>query len=216
MEVTLAELRAYSRVDLNDTSSNPKISDEHLNIFVNDAIVIWSSEAPFAAKATVVASGNEYEYPARCTRVWRVYGQFSTNGTDEFVKQATSDDMRGAWVSSSEPICFIPQYPIAGYYYLPRTPLADFIVYYGARRDRLADDATALDICERAWGIDAIRAYTAFKAHNPRSVFRARLEQFSGPADKNVGNPLHEEADRWLAEYKRIMQNHRQSPVLER
>lgn len=216
MEVTLVELRAYCRVDLNDTGVNPKISDADLNTFVNDAIVLWSSEAPFPAKVTVTLAANEYVYPEDCVRPWRVHGQFSASGTNEFIRRASSDDLKGAWQSESEPICFIPQFPEAGKYYLPRVPKADFTLYYGARRARLPDDVATLDLVDREWGVDAIRALAAYKVHNPRSVFRARLEQFAGPADKNVGNPLHEEADRWLAEYVRIMRIYRQASTLER
>jgi hypothetical protein len=175
---------------------------------INDAITLWSSELPFAVNADVEVAGNEYEMPDRCVVINRIWGDFTGDGVKEFVSKASRQDTQGAWVQDSEPIVILPDFPEEGKYYLPRTPQATFTLYYGEHRAIIdAEDAT-LDFGMRTWGLQALRALAAYYSHNPRSTFRADLAQWAGRTDLNVGNPLAQEAKRWLQEYERIMRTY--------
>jgi hypothetical protein len=204
--VNREDLRGELRIALGDTNeSSPKWTDADLNQCINWSIDLHTWELPFAANVEVAASGNSYDFPELAVSLWRVYGDFG-QGVNEFVGEADRTIFFGYWTQGDEPVCFIPHFPEAGKYYLPKAPSGSFTLYYGTRRAALDDDQTDLDLGHRSWSKEAIVKLAGHYAFDPKSTGRAGLEQWAQRIDLPVDNPLEQEADRWLAQYDRLME----------
>lgn len=211
MAVTLADLRDQLREGLNDTDdATPLQTDGFLNLCLNRAITLHTTELPFSAYQEFEAAGTTYDMPDYLVTIHRVRGPFNSSGDLQFVGQATRHEFSGVWVASSEPICYVPHFPERDKFYLPRAPTGAFTLYYGVRLPELAQEADELDVGHRLWSLYAIITLAGYCSFDPKSVSRAGLEQWAGQVDLPVDNPLEQEAARWLAEYERLMRTYAQ------
>lgn len=210
--VTLATLKSKQRVYLEDSEISDW-TDEALTVFINDAILMFTEEVPFSRSEDVVVSGNEYTMPDNCTQIELIWGTFSA-GVVEFIE--TGDLQLGVWTEGDEPAVIIPGFPDEGSYYLPQTPQGSTfkLIYWASIPGDLSANDDELDLGQRAWGEQAIRALAGYFAYFPKSAYRARLEQWADKQDQNVNNPLEQEAMRHLKEYNRIVATYVKSSVL--
>lgn len=206
MDVTLETLRTDLRLALADTGTNPKASDELLNMCIGDAITLWSSQLPFIRTAEVTLDGQSYRYPDNCAQVYRMYGPFASLDDPQWVLRATRAD----WQTGT-PVCFVPNYPVEGYYYFPTAPLGNFTLLWGEILEVPTSDAELIELGNRHWGKQAIRMLAGYYAFFANATFRSRIEQWETRLDKGVGNPFAEEAKRWLADYMRLMETYAQA-----
>ena len=209
--VNRESLRDALRIMLEDTDeATPKWTDAALNQCIGDAIVLHTTEVPFAASESVAVSGNTYDYPDLAVRVHRV--QATIDSASRFIDEADRDIFMGLWETGDEPVCFIPNYPAEGQYYLPRTPGGSTMtVFYGARLEEPADDGTSIDLAQRAWAAKAILRLSGALAFDPKSSARANLEQWASTIDQRVDNPLDQEAKRWYALYDELVLKYAQA-----
>lgn len=204
--VSLANLVTQLRSYLSDpTTGQVKWVDSDLELFIKDAVTIWTTDLPIPSSQAfdVVSGQHEYDLPEDLVEAWWVKGYFASASVAEFAAPLEVD--LGAWQESYEPIGFLVDFSGVGKFYLPRLPQgSSFTLYYGATHAELGA-ATDLDLGRQTWGRLAVLAYAAFLALSAKSVARAQLEQHARKTDLNVDNPLEQEARRWLTEYERLM-----------
>jgi hypothetical protein len=206
--VALSTLRSKLQTFLKDTSAKKWTADD-LDIFINLAIVEWTTELPIASACdvSVVSGEHAYDLPDNAVSVTWVRGYFESTASLETIGPMRMGE--GVWTENDEPRRFIVQHPTETQIYLPREPQGDtFTLYYGAVHQELLDDADALDLRLHRWGEQAVIAYAAHLAFLPYSASRARLEQWSRKTDLKVDNPLSDEAVMWLEKYDGLMAKH--------
>lgn len=223
MVVTLADLLSLLRIALNDSETPPLMSDGALAACINAGIRMATTEVPFDSSEEFTADGKEYDLPDYCVKVHRV--SLYVDGALTFWNTGGHRELSGVWGTGDEPQVVLVHFPSHGRFYLPYEPPSDFTLYYAARRQELTlaeedeelgeDETDTIDLGHNAWMQWAILAFAAYYAFNPRSAFRADLEQWAMKIDLNVDNPLEQEGRRWLKEYQRIIQTYAQPPVFE-
>ena len=210
--VTLTDLTYRLRLLISDTQKKRWKDDDELELYINWAVVQWTTDIPIAASASFVVNGNEYTLPDDAVAVSYVAGYFENASYTEHV--FPGDIEPGMWQTDYEPKILLPDHPEHGKFYLPRAPIGStFTLYYGALHPWLVVDEDPeinvdMDFGLRRWGEMAVLSYAAYLAHNPSASFRAFLEQWAGKIDLNVGNPLAEEAQRWLDFYNALLDQH--------
>jgi hypothetical protein len=216
-ELALSTLRTRLRIYLNDSGSKIWTQNSELDLFINQAIVKFTTDVPERKSVNyTLASGvggdyKTYELPDDFVRARAARGCFSQSSRTETIMKVTLTP--GSWVEGQEPVGFIVDFPEEGYIYFPREPLGSFdLLYAGFHSEPLEEDTDKVDIGRRAWGEQAILAYAAYLAFNPSSARRAQLEQWNRKADQNVDNPLEQEAKRWLAMYSGLLADNAQQP----
>jgi len=213
--VALSTLRSRLRTYIKDSSANQKWTDAEINLFLNHAILQWTTDVPIASSTsyTRVSGQHAYELPENAVSVTSVYGYFESASTPEYL--APMKMKPGAFEVSYEPRRYVVGFPTDTQFYLPREPQADFTLYYGATATWLENDTDLLNLGIKRWGEQAVLYYAAFLAYNPSAAARARLEQWARSKDLNVGNPLQEEGERWLALYHALVAEHAESATYE-
>ena len=216
---SLSTLRSRLRTYLSDASSKTWKVDGDLDLFLNHAIVKFTMDVPTRTQKTYtiatdqVGNANTYAMPDDFVRGYYIRGYFESSTVLENVLEINLHP--GSWDDYAEPRGYIVDWPAEGSLYLPRQPDGStFTLYYGAYHDAwLSSDSETVDLGRRLWGELAILAYAAFLAFNPTSAQRANLEQWARKGDQNVGNPLEEEAQRWLAFYQSLLDDHDAGPA---
>jgi hypothetical protein len=216
-QLALSTLRTKLRVYLNDTGSKIWTSNSELDIFINQAIVKFTTDVPKRKSVTYTsASGVDgdtrtYPLPEDFVRARAARGCFTQSSRTETIMKVTLTP--GMWQEGQEPAGYIVDFPETGYVYFPREPDGDItFLYVGFESTALDEDTDKVDIGRNAWGEQAILAYAAYLAFNPSSARRAQLEQWNRKADQNVDNPLEQEAKRWLAMYQSLIADNVQQP----
>jgi hypothetical protein len=216
--IALSTLRSRLRVFLDDTNSKNWPVDAHLNLFINMAIIKYTTDMPISSvKVYTVADdaqadNHTYILPTDLVTDLFLRGQFDSA---EYENVARLNFQYGEWITGSEPKGYFIDHPSEGYLYLPREPESTtFSFYYGAcYEDTLESDSDSFDFGRNKWGEQAVYAYAAYLAFNPSSSARAQLEQWARKGDQRVGNPLEEEADRWLQIYRDLIEDHAEIPT---
>ncbi len=214
VSIALSDLRTRLRIYLNDVNSKTWADDDDLNLFINHAIVKFTSDLPIRSYATYTVAddhvGDEhtFELPADFVNDQFIRGYFGSTVKQENIFRLNVKP--GAWVDNYEPKAYIIDWPGDGYFYIPRLSLGPvFTLYYGAyHSDWLTEDTDTFNLGRNRWGEQAVLAYSAFLAFNPSSARRAQLEQWARRGDQNVGNPLEEESQRWLQLYNSLLAQH--------
>jgi hypothetical protein len=217
--IALSTMRTRLRILLSDSNSKTWQNDTDLDLFLNLALIQFTTDVPIASSVTYTiatdqqADSRTYLLPANFVDDRFVRGYFESTSKIETIRQRSVE--AGAWEEYSEPRCYILDYPSRGDFYLPREPQeTDFTLYYrGYHNSWLTDDTDTYNMSRDRWGEQAIYAYAAYLAFNPSSARRAQLEQWARRGDQNVGNPLEEEAARWLALYEELLDRHGHHPV---
>jgi hypothetical protein len=216
-QLALSTLRTRLRIFLNDTGSKIWTSNSELDLFINQAIVKFTTDVPkrkqvtYTAASAVGGDAKLYTLPDDFIRARAARGYFSQSTRLETVMKITLTP--GSWADGQEPIGYIVDYPETGYIYFPREPDGSVVLLYaGFEGTALTLDTDKVDIGRNAWGEQAILAYAAYLAFNPSSARRAQLEQWNRKADQNVDNPLEQEAKRWLAMYASLVADNMQQP----
>ena len=216
--LSLSAMRTRLRILLADENSKTWKTDSTLDLFLNLAIIQFTTDLPVSNSHTyTIASdyvGDEHTYtlPADFVYATTVRGYFESGAEMENLPRQHIDF--GSWDTGDEPRCYMIDWPSEGYLYLPREPQGStFTLYYGSYHNTwLDEDSDTFDLGRNRWGEQAIYAYAAFLAFNPSSSQRAQLEQWARRGDLNVGNPLEEEARRWLALYNTLLEEHGEVP----
>jgi hypothetical protein len=216
--IALSTLRARLRIYLSDTNSKTWSEDSDLDLFLNHAIIKFTHDLPnssynlFTVADDQVGDANTYELPTDFVRDAFVRGYFEGVSNPENILRLNIQP--GVWETGDEPRGYVIDWPMEGLFYLPRSPMeSTFTMYYGAyHEDWLTEDVDTFDMGRNRWGEQAIYAYASFLAFNPSSSRRAQLEQWNRRGDQNVGNPLEEEAYRWLKIYNDLLIEHGEVP----
>jgi hypothetical protein len=217
--LALSDMRSRLRIYLNDKDKKLWPGDEDLDLFLNQAIIQFTTDVPKASRKvyTVVTDqqddANTYLLPTDLVKARFARGTFGDSDTET----VTRINMRqGAWDAGYEPKGFLIDWPLEGSFYFPRQPTSDtFTLYYGAvHSTRLVDNADTFDLGRNLWGEQAIYFYAAFLCFNPSSSRRAQLEQWARKTDQNVGNPLEEEGKRWHNLYKELINDNADLPAV--
>lgn len=206
--IALSTLRSRAQLFLRDTASK-KWSAADLNELINMAIAQWTTDVPIASSTpyAVVTGQHVYDLPDNATRVYSVQGYFETTSEQEFL--APMQIAPGTWLTSNEPRRYIVGFPTDQQFYLPRLPQGtSFTLYYGAVHNELLTDESTLDLRLHRWGEQAVVFYTCYLSHLPYAASRARLQQWARRPEIDVGNPLAEEAARWLDRYQDLLHEH--------
>lgn len=218
--ISLSTFRERLRIYLNDSNNKVWDEDDALDIFINHALIKFTSDVPLATAASFTiatdaldAESHTYPLPTNAVSIKFVRGYFETAVMLENVFPLYVGP--GAWNESDEPRGIIMDWPIDGQFYLPRVPSGtDFTLYYGAHHGSWLTEVTdSYDLRRQRWSEQAILTYAAYLAFNPSSARRAQLEQWNRKGDANVGNPLEEEANRWLALYQGLLAEHVPQPL---
>jgi len=217
--ITLSDLRTRLRIYLSDSNKKLWQNDEELNLFLNHAIIKFSTDVPsptglvYTVETDQQADSRTYLLPEDMVAPVWVRGNFTTTAVLETVERIYPRP--GAWTSNNEPLGFIVDWPQEGQFYLPREPLSStFTLYYTAfHADWLDEDQDTFNLGRNRWGEQAVLYYAAHLAFNPPASRRAQLEQWNRRTDQNVGNPLEEEAARWLRLYRNLLSEHEESPI---
>lgn len=217
--VTLSALRSRLRIYLSDTTKKMWPDDSELDLFLNHAIIKFTTDVPmptgfvYTVATDQQADSRTYLIPEDMATPSWVRGNFSSTSVEENIERAYLRS--GSWVSGQEPLGFIVDYPVSGYLYLPRAPLGStFTLYYGRFHDSWLDsDQDTFNLGRNRWGELAVMYYAAHLAFNPPAARRAQLEQWNRRSDQNVGNPLEEEAVRWLRLYWKLLEQHQETPT---
>jgi hypothetical protein len=214
-QLALSTLRSRLRIYLNDTGSKIWTANSELDLFINQAIVKFTTDVP--TKKYVIftsASGVDsrtYPLPEDFVRARAARGSFTSASRTETIMKISLTP--GSWTEGQEPIGYIVDFPESGYIYFPREPIGNIeLMYVGFQSTPLEEDADKIDIGRIAWGEQAILAYAAYLAFNPSSARRAQLEQWNRKADQNVDNPLEQEAKRWLGMYQGLIADNMSQP----
>lgn len=216
--IALSDLRSRLRTYLSDTNSKVWTDDSQLDLFINHAIVRFTHDVPIESSKTYtvatdqVGNANTFTLPVDFVKALLIEGYFAQSTYAERIGKLSLS--AGTWSVNNEPIGFIVNYPIRGKFYLPRESAgATFTFYYGAWcDDELEEDDDTYDMGNDGWSEQAVLAYAAYLAFNPSSAMRAFLEQWSRKGDLNVGNPLEEEANRWLRLYQSLLDEFAPAP----
>ena len=216
--IALSTLRSRLRIYLDDADSKNWPNDSDLTLFLNQAIVKYTTDLPIATARTytVAADQQEDEHTYLLPEDF-VHDRFLRGVFDA----AVAENVRrlnyqfGSWETADEPKGYLIDWPREGCLYLPREPESDtFTLYYGAFcNTELVEDEDAFDFGRNRWGEQAVYAYAAYLAFNPASARRAQLEQWARKGDQRVGNPLEEEAQRWLDRYRSLLAEHAEVPA---
>lgn len=217
--IALSTLRSRLRIMLNDENSKTWPNDSTLDLFLNLAIRKYSTDVPVSSYKTYTVATDQttdahtYTLPDDFTRDYFVRGYFEISSEQENILRANLRP--GSWDTGDEPRVYFIDWPNEGNLYLARESLGStFTLYYGAQQSTwLDDDADTYDLGRNLWGEQAVYAYSAFLAFNPSSARRAQLEQWARRSDLKVGNPLEEEANRWLALYNSLIAMHAEVPI---
>lgn len=213
--VALSTLRSTLQTFLKDTSAK-KWTSTDLDTFINLAITQWTTDVPIASSTsyTVVSDQHEYSLPENAVEMRSVYGYFESTATQEYL--APMHIRPGAFALNDEPRRYVVGFPTETQFYLPREPQGStFTLYYGAAHSPLSLDSDTLDLRTRRWGELAVLYYAAYLAFLPYSASRARLEQWARKQDLNVGNPLAEEAQRYMDRYQELIEQYTEPVVYE-
>lgn len=218
MTVTLSTMRSRLRIFLNDTNEKNWPEDSHLDLFLNMAIVKYTNDMPTSSVETYTietdaqADNHTYLLPDDFVTDYFLRGQFDSA---DYENVPRINFQYGEWVTGDEPKGYFIDFPSEGYLYLPREPESStFSLYYGSFSDtNLDDDADTFDFGRNKWGEQAVYSYAAYLAFNPSSSARAQLEQWARKGDQRVGNPLEEEANRWLQRYRDLIEEHAEVPT---
>jgi len=216
--IALSTMRSRLRIFLDDVSKKNWPNDSSMDLFLNMALVKYTTDVPIASSHlyTVAddAQGDNHTYllPDDYVIDRLLRGEFDA-AENENVPRINSQF--GMWVTGDEPKGYLIDYPSEGYLYLPREPGGTtFTFFYGGFNDtELDDDADTFDFGRNRWGEQAVYAYASYLAFSPSSSARAQLEQWARKGDQNVGNPLEEEASRWLRMYRDLIAEHAEFPV---
>lgn len=205
--VALSALRSELQTFLKDAAAK-KWETSDLDVFINKAIVQWTTDLPIASSVEYAVTGeHEYALPSNAVSVRWVRGYFENASNQEFI--APMQIGPGTWIALDEPRRFIVQFPTEEQFYLARLPSGtSFTLYYGAVHDELVGDTDTLDLRLQRWGELAVVSYAAHLAYLPYAASRARLEQWATKQDLNVNNPLMEQALAWLEKYEDLMKQH--------
>jgi hypothetical protein len=201
-----------------DDANSDEWSDAQINMFINYALIKYTHDLPIASACTYTVASDQvgdahtYNLPDNFVTDSTLKVYLESASTDEFVTKLNI--VPGHWTTSDEPKGYILDFPQEGQIYLPRSPEGTtFTLYYGAYHGSwLTNDADSFDLGRNRWGELAVIAYTGYLAFNPTSSTRALLEQWARRGDQNVGNPLEEEAARWLALYRSLLDEHAEVP----
>ena len=215
--IALSTMRDRLRIYLSDTDSN-YWSDAVLNLFLNQAIVTYTTDLPIASYKTYTVAtdaqddNHTYLLPTDFVDDKFLRGQFDSSQSENVGRL---NYQFGEWETADEPKGYMIDWPAEGYLYLPREPESTtFTFYYGAfEEDELDDDEDTFDLGRNKWGEQAVYSYAAYLAFNPASSNRANLEQWARKGDQKVDNPLEQEANRWLARYRDLIDEHAEVPV---
>lgn len=217
--LALSSMRDRLRTLLNDPNSKIWQLNADLDLFLNMAIIKFTTDLPTQSYETYTiatdqqADEHTYLMPDDFVRDGTVRGYFQNGSELENIPRRNIQF--GAWDTNDEPRCYMIDWPAEGYLYLPRAPQGTtFTLYYGAYHDTwLEDNTDEVDLGRNRWGEQAIYAYAAYLAFNPASARRAQLEQWARKGDQKVGNPLEKEADRWLQVYQDLLNEHGEVPA---
>lgn len=218
--ISLATARSRLRIYLNDTDSKVWSSDDELDLFINHALIKFTSDVPLATAATFTiaddqleSGGRTYSLPGDVVSLTFIRGYFETTSVEENIFPLQIGP--GAWDENDEPRGILADWPVYGQFYLPRAPQGStFKLYYLAFHNSwLTEETDSYNPQRRAWAEQAWLSYAAYLAFNPSSSRRAQLEQWNRKGDANVGNPLEEEARRWLALYVGLLAEHVEQPT---
>lgn len=194
---TWAQLLLDIRTDLQDTSSNPKWSDQALYVFAKDAIRDYSLYFPRRiSRHPLVLSGDGYELPADFISAVDVECP-----KDRFLEvRRTRPGNR--YFSTGQPTVY---YIYGGRLYLNGAPLdgAEVLLTYDARHVVPAapdDGTTILTIPEL--DEELIRLYVKAKATEQLRTQQASLDRFKPGSGKRDDNPLFQEAGAVMQEYR--------------
>ena len=215
--VTLSTLRTRLRIFLDD-SEGTNWTDDALDLFLNQAIVKYTTDLPAASGYVYTvaddAQGDNHTYllPDNFADDHFVRGEFDSSEAENISRL---NHQFGSWETADEPKGYMVDWPNEGYLYLPREPeSATFTLYYGAFHDiELSSDSDTFDLGRNKWGEEAVYAYAAYLAFNPASSNRAMLEQWARKGDQKVDNPLEQEGRRWLERYRELIDEHAEVPV---
>ena len=213
--VARSALRSKVQTFVRDTVGK-KWSTDDLNMFINMAIVQWTTDVPIASSTPydVVAEQHAYDLPGNATCAYFVRGYFENTVEEEIL--APMQLAPGTWLTNNEPRRYVVGYPTDSQLYLPRLPLGtSFTLHYGAVHGELDDDNDTLDLRLHRWGEQAVVAYACYLAHLPYAASRARLRQYVRRPELDTGNPMEREAENWLERYKDLLQEHAQPSVWE-
>jgi hypothetical protein len=217
-DLALSTLRSRLRIYLNDVNSKTWSDDTALDLFVNHAIIKFTHDVPAATSKVYtiatdqVGDAHTYSLPDDFVRDSFVRGYFESNSRPENIFRINAQP--GIWDENDEPRGYLMDWPGEGQFYLPRQPGGTaFTLYYSAYFSTwLTDDTDTFSLTRNRWGEQAVLAYAAYLAFNPSSARRAQLEQWNRKGDANVGNPLEEEANRWLGLYRSLLDEHTEAP----
>lgn len=193
---TWADILADLRVDLKDTSSTPRWSDEALFLWTRDAIRDYSMHLPIIGQRTeLTLSGDSYPLPADYLKVERV-----ESPTGRFLEER--GDRPGVhYYDPSMPYRF---YIIGTNLYLdgPTIEGDDVQLTYTARHyvPTSTADTTAFTIPSD--DEELIRLYVKAKAAEQFRTQQATLDRFK-PAGSRDDNPMYPEAEALMNEYRR-------------
>jgi hypothetical protein len=216
--IALSTMRSRLRTFLNDAQSRLWPNDTDLDLFLNMAIVKFTTDVPiesatgYTVATDQVGDAHTYYLPDDFVKDRFVRGYFEGSAHIETISRLTMQF--GAWTTNDEPRGYLVDFPSEGYLYLPRSPQGTtFTLYYGAySTTELSADEDTYNLRRHGWGEQAIYAYAAYLAFNPSSSRRAQLEQWARKQDLKVGNPLEREAERWLSMYNMLLQEHGGAP----
>jgi hypothetical protein len=189
-----------------------------LDLFLNHAIVKFTNDVPSAQAKTYTVATDQQEdahtflLPTNLVTDLFLRGSFYTSR----IETVNRIHMKpGVWVEGDEPAGYITDFPSEGYLYLPKETSSDtFTLYYsGYWETWLSDDADEFELYRNRWGEEAVYAYACFLAFNPSSARRAQLEQWARRGDKDVDNPLEQEANRWKRLYEQLLLEHGEQPT---
>jgi len=216
-ELALSTMRNRLRVYLDDVVGTGW-SDDVINLFINHAIVKFTTDLPMSALQLYTVEddqqGDEHTFllPEDMVVDRFIRGTFD-GATAENIGRLNMQF--GSWVTGDEPKGYMIDWPSEGYMYLTREcDSTTFTLYYGAfYSTELSSDEDTFDFGRNMWGEQAVYAYAAYLAFNPASAKRATLEQWNRKGDQRVDNPLEQEAARWLKWYRELIREHAEVPV---
>jgi len=216
--IALSTLRSRLRILLNDETSKIWKTDSTLDLFLNMALRKYTTDMPSASSVQYTVATDQtldahtYTLPDNYVRDYFIRGYFASGSELENIFRA--NPRPGSWETGDEPRTYFIDWPLEGSLYIVREAYgATFSLYYGAHQTTwLTNDGDTFNLGRHSWGEQAIYAYAAYLSFNPASAMRAQLEQWARKNDLNVGNPLEEEANRWLTLYTSLIEAHAEIP----
>jgi hypothetical protein len=194
---TWAQLLADIRIDLKDTGSTPRWTDDALYLYTKDAIKDFSTHFPVVKRAILSAANEAYALPADLVEIWNVECP-----AGRFLERRLERPGSHYNTTAGRPTQYFIE---GGSLYLNGDPLSGetVVLTYGAQH-AIPDDAkdTTHTLTIPPMDEELIRLYVKAKAAEQIRTQQASLDRFKLGSGARDDNPLAPETGNLIDEYR--------------